>query len=116
MLRDGFLLLYCTAVGFVASGIAASFYKMVTHEPARFAMLGSGWFAAVATFLFCAVTGPAIVMDMVIKHRLGDREGAGGDRGGRRGCAAVEHLLRRHRARCRDHASRRACLRRFGLS
>lgn len=73
MLRDGFLLLYCTAIGFVASGIAASFYKMMTQEPARFAMLGPGWFAAVATFLFCAVTGPAIVMDMVIQHRLSER-------------------------------------------
>jgi hypothetical protein len=73
VLRDGFLLIYCTAVGFVASGIAASCYKMITAEPARFAMLGSGWPATVATFLFCALTGPAIVMDMVIKHRLGDR-------------------------------------------
>ena len=69
MLRDGFLLLYCAAVGFVASGVAASFFKMVTHEPARFALLGKGWFATSVTFLFCAVTGPAIVMDLVIRNR-----------------------------------------------
>jgi cytochrome c biogenesis protein CcdA len=69
VLRDGFLVLYCAAVGFVASGVAASFFKMVTHEPPRFALLGKGWFATAVTFLFCAVTGPAIVMDLVIRNR-----------------------------------------------
>jgi cytochrome c biogenesis protein CcdA len=77
VLRDGFLVLYCGAVGFVAAGIAASFFKMVTREPARFAMLGSGWLAATVTFLFCAVSGPAIVIDLVIKHRAFSREGLG---------------------------------------
>jgi hypothetical protein len=74
VLRDGFLLLYCAAVGFVAAGVAASFYKMVTKEPARFTLLGTGWFAALVTFLFCALTGPAIVMDLVIRQRLADRK------------------------------------------
>jgi cytochrome c biogenesis protein CcdA len=64
--------LYCAAVGFVASGVAASFFKMVTHEPARFALLGQGWFAAFATFVFCAVTGPFIVVEMVIRNRKMD--------------------------------------------
>ena len=75
MLRDGFLVFYCAAVGFVSAGIAASFFKMVTREPARFALLGSGWLAATATFLFCAVSGPAIVVDLVIKRRPFSREG-----------------------------------------
>lgn len=69
MLRDGLLIVYCAAVGFVAAGVAASFYKMVTKEPARFALLGQGWLAAVSTFLFCALTGPAIIFDLVIKSR-----------------------------------------------
>ena len=73
MLRDGFLLAYCAAVGFVASGVAASFYKMVTREPARFTLLGEGWFAAFVTFLFCALTGPAIVMDLVIRNRVAEK-------------------------------------------
>ncbi len=77
MLRDGLLLAYCAAVGFVASGVAASFYKMVTHEPARFRLLGEGWPAAVVTFLFCAFTGPAIVVEMVIRQRLSDRNAIG---------------------------------------
>lgn len=69
MLRDGLLVLYCAAVGFVASGVAASFYKMITKEPARFALLGQGWLAAVSTFLFCALTGPAIILDLILKSR-----------------------------------------------
>jgi hypothetical protein len=73
VLRDGFLLAYCAAVGFVASGVAASFYKMVTREPAQFTLLGEGWFAAFVTFLFCALTGPAIVMDLVIRNRLTEK-------------------------------------------
>ena len=77
MLRDGFLLAYCATVGFVASGVAASFYKMVTNEPARFSMLGQGWWAAAVTFLFCAVTGPAIVLNLVIRNRLTDRSALG---------------------------------------
>jgi len=77
VLRDGFLLFYCASVGFVASGVAASFFKMVTHEPARFALLGKGWLATAVTFLFCAVTGPAIVMDMVIRNRNTDNGALG---------------------------------------
>ena len=77
MLRDGFLVLYCAAVGFVAAGVAASFYKMVTHEPARFALLGRGWMALVSTFLFCAVTGPAIILDLVFKSRIADKNAVG---------------------------------------
>jgi len=77
VLRDGLLLIYCGAVGFVAAGIAASFYKMVTLETARFALLGQGWLAAVSTFLFFAVTGPAIVMEMVLKRRLSEANAAG---------------------------------------
>jgi hypothetical protein len=69
VLRDGLLIVYCGLVGFVAAGIAASFYKMVTSEAARFALLGQGWLAAVSTFLFFAVTGPAIIMDIALKRR-----------------------------------------------
>ena len=73
VVRDSLLIFYCAAVGFVASGVAASFYKMMTHEPARFALLGEGWVAAVVTFLFCALTGPAIVTELVFKNKLNDK-------------------------------------------
>lgn len=65
MLRDSLILLYCAAVGFVAAGLAASLYRMIAKEAPRFRMLGEGWLAAVTTFLFCALTGPAIMVDMV---------------------------------------------------
>ncbi len=77
VLRDGLLIFYCAAVGFVAAGIAASFYKMVTSEPARFALLGEGWLAAISTFLFFAVTGPAIIMETVLKRRLSEANAVG---------------------------------------
>lgn len=77
MYRDGFLILYCGAVGFVASGIAASFYKMMTKEAPRFALLGKGIAAMVVTFVLCAVTGPAIVLDIVMKSRIADRGAVG---------------------------------------
>ena len=74
MLREGLIIAYCAAVGFVAAGIAASFYKMVTSQAARFALLGEGWLAAISTFFFFAVTGPAIIMEGAIKRWVGDRQ------------------------------------------
>ncbi|MEJ0013224.1 MAG: hypothetical protein WDM94_11515 [Bauldia sp.] len=56
-MHDGFLVFYCAAVGFVASGVAASFYKMMTAEAPRFALLGKGITALAVTFILCAVTG-----------------------------------------------------------
>ncbi len=77
MLRDGLLIIYCGAMGFVAAGIAASFYKMVTLEAARFALLGKGWLATFSTFLFFAVSGPAIIMNSALKRRLSEPSSAG---------------------------------------
>ncbi len=68
VLRDGMLLLYCTVIGFVAAGIGASFFKMVTSQPARFGLLGPSWFGVATTFVFCALAGPAIIMDHAIER------------------------------------------------
>lgn len=70
-------MLYCAAVGFVAAGIAASFYKWVTSETARFALLGQGWLAAVSTFLFFAVSGPAIIMDGAFRRNFSENNAVG---------------------------------------
>ncbi len=77
MVRDVLLLLYCGAVGFVAAGIAASFYKLVTTEPARFSIVGETVFGLATSFLFCALTGPVIVVDFAIRNRRTDRVRAG---------------------------------------
>jgi hypothetical protein len=72
--RDLLILGYAATVGFVAGGIVASFYQMVTQERARFALLGSGAMAVVTTFLFFALTGPIIIMDRALKGRLKEKE------------------------------------------
>jgi hypothetical protein len=66
---DVLLLLYCGAVGFIAAGIAASFYKLVTAEPARFSLFGATVFGLATSFLFCALTGPVIVINLAIRNR-----------------------------------------------
>jgi hypothetical protein len=55
------LLGFCCLLGFATAGVAASFYKLVTSQPARFALLGQSWLATFSSFLFFAVSGPAIV-------------------------------------------------------
>lgn len=77
MLRDGLLLFYCATVGFVAAGFAASLYKLITQEAPRFRLLGQGWLATFVTYFFCAITGPAIVLDLVIHNRVNDRTAIG---------------------------------------
>ena len=73
MLHELLLLLYCVAVGFAAAGIAASFYKLVTAEPARFGLLGETVFGLATSFVFCALTGPVIVVDFAIRNRRVDK-------------------------------------------
>ena len=67
--RDALVLGYAGLVGLVAAGIVASFYQWVTSEPARFALFGTGTFAMVSTFVFCALTGPIIMLDKAIGFR-----------------------------------------------
>ena len=69
MLRDSLLIFYCAAVGLVAAGLAASLYKIITHESPRFRLLGEGWLAAFTTFFFFALTGPAIILELLAKIR-----------------------------------------------
>src|SRR5262245_302681 len=71
--REIFLLLYCVAVGFVSAGIAASFYRLVTAEPARFALLGQSAFGLATSFVFCALTGPVIVVDFALRSRRAEQ-------------------------------------------
>jgi hypothetical protein len=73
VLRELLLLLYCGAVGFVAAGVTASFYKMITSEPARFRLLGESAFAWATTLTLCALTGPVIVMEQAIRAASKDR-------------------------------------------
>jgi hypothetical protein len=67
--HDALVLGYAAMVGFVAAGIIASFYQWVTSEPANFALLGTGMFAMMVTFAFCAFTGPIIMLDKAVCFR-----------------------------------------------
>jgi hypothetical protein len=66
--RDAFVLGYAATVGFVAAGIIASFYKWMTSEPARFALLGQGTLALVTSFVFFALTGPVIIVEHMLRN------------------------------------------------
>ncbi len=56
------LLVYAATIGFVAAGITASFYRMVTSEPARFGPAGSSSMAWISAFALGAVAGPVIII------------------------------------------------------
>jgi hypothetical protein len=68
---------YAATVGFVASGIVASFYQLVTSERARFELLGNGVLATMMTIVFCALTGPVIIVDRALKARVLHKEPLG---------------------------------------
>jgi Family of unknown function (DUF6949) len=74
-LRDLLILFYAGAIGFVAAGIAASFYKMVTQEQARFRMMGTTLIAGITMFCFFALTGPVIVMNQSLTMLRGEKNG-----------------------------------------
>ena len=60
------LLGFCCLLGFATAGVATSFYKLVTSQPARFALLGPSWWATFSSFLYFAVSGPAIVTNAAL--------------------------------------------------
>ena len=67
---DVLLLLYCGAVGFVAAGIAASFYTLVTAEPTRFRVFSETILGLATSFIFSVLTGPVVVFAYVLcNHR-----------------------------------------------
>ncbi|MCB1496325.1 MAG: hypothetical protein KDJ86_11095 [Bauldia sp.] len=59
------LLVYAGTIGFVAAGITASFYRMVTCESPRFGPSGSGSLAWAAAIAFGALAGPVIIVQNV---------------------------------------------------
>ena len=75
--RDAFILGYAAAVGFVAAGIIASLYRLLTSEPARFALLGRSMFAMATSFFFCALTGPVIIVEHAVQNRRSQTGTAG---------------------------------------
>ena len=58
---------YAGTIGFVAAGIAASLYKLMTSKPARFTQPGSSVAGWLSSFFFCALTGPVIIVGSAIR-------------------------------------------------
>lgn len=68
---------YASATGFVAAGIASSFYELVSAEKVRFRLLGtsfSGWFLSI---VFLSVSGPYIVCRQAVRARFTDHRPIG---------------------------------------
>jgi cytochrome c biogenesis protein CcdA len=76
--RDAFVLGYAATVGFVAAGIIASFYKWMTSEPARFALLSESTLGLVTSFAFFALTGPVIIAEHMLRSYRAGKGQAGG--------------------------------------
>ncbi|TBW33891.1 hypothetical protein EYW49_19385 [Siculibacillus lacustris] len=68
---------YAAASGFVAAGVLASFYQLVTDRPARFAVEIESFGKGVVGVLLCAIAGPFIIMRNAIRGRMLERRPVG---------------------------------------
>ncbi|SON55597.1 hypothetical protein HDIA_2056 [Hartmannibacter diazotrophicus] len=58
-----------TLSGFVASGVIASFYQLVTTRPCRFELAEEGTFPVIAAIITCMFAGPVILMRNALRAR-----------------------------------------------
>jgi hypothetical protein len=65
------------ATGFVSAGILASFYQLVTAEPARFDKIGDRLVTGVAMIILLMFAGPMILMRNAIRGKLIEQRAAG---------------------------------------
>lgn len=68
---------YIIAAGFVAAGVIASFYQLVTAQPARFDFSGGGVASGLATIVICMFAGPVILMRNALRGRRIERRPLG---------------------------------------
>lgn len=81
------IIFYASATGFVAAGIASSFYELVAAEKVRFRLFSdsiSGWLLSI---VFLGVTGPYIVCRQAVRMRSADSNALGWLIGGLLICA-----------------------------
>lgn len=70
MSTELFVAIFSTATGFVSAGILASFYQLVTDEPARFDIGGDRLMTGVAMIILLMFAGPAILMRNAVRGRM----------------------------------------------
>lgn len=68
---------YASATGFVAAGIASSFYELVAAEKLRFRLIGDSLFAWILSIVFLGVSGPYIVGRQAVLARAGESRSSG---------------------------------------
>lgn len=68
---------FAIAIGFVGSGIIASFYQLIMARPPRFDLEGSSIAAGVAGVVLLMFAGPVILMRNAIRGRLLERRPVG---------------------------------------
>jgi hypothetical protein len=74
VLLELYVLFKCAATGFVAAGLLASFYQLVTNRTPRFVPDFEGMAGVVGASFLCAVVGPFIIMRNAIRgHRIEQR-------------------------------------------
>lgn len=74
MFREVMVLFETAAVGFVAAGLIASFYQLVTNKPPRFVAEFEGMVGVLAASVMCMIAGPFIIMRNAIRgHRIEQR-------------------------------------------
>ena len=74
---DLYVALFAGASGFVAAGILASFYQLVTATPARFDMGSDRLMAGVFQIILLMFAGPVILMRNAIRGRLVEKRHPG---------------------------------------
>lgn len=77
MVWDLIIAAFATAIGFVGSGIIASFYQLITAQPPKFDIEDSSILAGVAGVLLLMFAGPVILMRNAIRGRLLERRPVG---------------------------------------
>lgn len=70
------LLLYCAAVGFVAAGLASSFFQLVTRKPVVFAMPSPRIVTCFIAAVSFAFVGPYIVARGAVRAVRADKRPA----------------------------------------
>ena len=77
MLTDLIIAAFAMAAGFVAAGLIASFYQLVTATPARFDMSADRIWTGTLQVMLLMFAGPVILMRNAIRGRRVDRRPLG---------------------------------------
>ncbi len=77
MMGELFVAGFAMASGFVAAGVLASFYQLLTATPARFDFPGDKMSTGVVQVMLLMFAGPVILMRNAIRGRLIERRPVG---------------------------------------